>query len=153
MLFDQVADVHAFDELEDDVVHAAVFADVVHAGDVVVVEPGGRLGPRCESGAASSSSADWSRESTLTATSRLSVVSSAAKHGAHAAAADELLQQKLAQPLAFQQAARLKRGVPEGGVTPPRGRAEMIVMLGSSGPFDPPPVEAATSSALEASWN
>ncbi len=41
---DEVANVDAVDVLEDDVVDAAIFADVVHAGDVVVVEPGGRLG-------------------------------------------------------------------------------------------------------------
>ncbi len=42
--FHQLANVYSRDELEDDVVQAAVLAHVVDAGDVVVIEPGRRLG-------------------------------------------------------------------------------------------------------------
>ena len=40
----QVANVDPLDELEDDVMQPAVFADIVDAGDVLVVQAGGRLG-------------------------------------------------------------------------------------------------------------
>ena len=42
--FHQLANVYSRDELEDDVVQAAVLAHVVDPGDVVVIEPGRRLG-------------------------------------------------------------------------------------------------------------
>ena len=44
LLTDEVAQVSSLDELEDDVVPAFVAAHRVHAADVLVVEPGRRLG-------------------------------------------------------------------------------------------------------------
>ena len=41
---DQIADVDALDELEDDIVDPAVFADIVNAGDVLVIQPRCGLG-------------------------------------------------------------------------------------------------------------
>lgn len=42
-VIDVIAEVLAFDKLKDDVVPAAIFADVVNAADVLVIEPRGRL--------------------------------------------------------------------------------------------------------------
>ena len=44
VLLNHVAKVRALDELEDDEIPAVILADVVDAGDVGVIEPGGILG-------------------------------------------------------------------------------------------------------------
>ena len=41
---DELSNVHPFDVFEDDVVQPAIFTDVIHPRDVVVIESGGRLG-------------------------------------------------------------------------------------------------------------
>ncbi len=41
--FDEIADVHAADELEDDEVQPLVFADVIHARYVLMIQSGCRL--------------------------------------------------------------------------------------------------------------
>ena len=65
-----------------------VLADVVDAGDVRMVEAGGAWASLRKRRIVSSSV--WSRESTLTATVAAEPRVDRAKHGAHAAAADEL---------------------------------------------------------------
>ena len=49
----QVAYIRAVDELEDDVRHAAVFAHVMRAGDVRMIQAGRPSGPRSETAAGS----------------------------------------------------------------------------------------------------
>ena len=44
LALDEVANIDPLDELEDDIVQSAVFAHIVDAGDIVVIEPRGRLG-------------------------------------------------------------------------------------------------------------
>ena len=116
----QIANVHPFDEFEDDVVHAPIFADVVDPRDVFVIEPGGRLGFVAKAAerffvgrlvARQHLDGDFPIEGRV----------EGAKDHAHAAAADELLEQELPELLAFQQAAGIERR-PERPSDKPRSR-------------------------------
>ena len=71
----QIADVRAFDVFEDDVVQAAVFADVVDAGDVRMIEPGGTAGFGLEAAMRLGVARRAASASTFTATVRSSRVS------------------------------------------------------------------------------
>ena len=67
--FDEAPHVDPFDELHHDVVQAPVFAHIVHAGDVLVIELGGRLGLVLET-QQRSWSLDWPGGRTFRATVR-----------------------------------------------------------------------------------
>ena len=117
---DHIAEVGALDEFEDDVVPAVVGTDRVHAADIFVVEAGGRLGfvakplkhvlvvrllPRQHL------DGDDSVEGGV----------EGAEDGAHAAAADELVEPVGAEEVPLEQSADLGRGGRFAGSRRPAG--------------------------------
>jgi len=102
----EVADVDAFDVLENDVVHAAVFAHVIDARDVLVIEPGGRLGFVLEA-AARLFVAGLLVGEHLHGHDPVEHRVHGAKHRTHAAAADERFQLEMPQTLPFQAAPQI----------------------------------------------
>ena len=104
----QVADVRAVDVLEHDVADAAVFADVVHAGDVRMIEPRGRAGLRLKPPLRLRVAGLPERQH-LHRHGAVQVGVPRAKHGPHPAAADKLLQQHVIELLAFERLAQLAR--------------------------------------------
>ena len=104
-MLDQIAKVDAFDELENDEVQALILAHVVHAGDVVVVQPGGALGLVLKSPQGLRIRAVPRQHLDRDRPPQPQV--RAAEHRTHSAAADELLQPKMAQADAFQRVAQI----------------------------------------------
>ncbi len=105
---DQIAQVFAFDELEDDVVQTPVETDVIHAGDVVVVEPGRALGFVAEPPQGFFFVGLKAREHfhrDFAVQGRIQ----GPKNGPHAAAADELLQHELPEAFSLEHPADFQR--------------------------------------------
>ena len=107
----QVAEVRAFDVLEDEVAVAALFADVVDAGDVRMIEPGGAAGFHLEA-AMRIGVARPRRRQHLHRDDAMEPRIDAAKHGPHPAAADELFEPNVAELLADQRSRQLTRRLP-----------------------------------------
>ena len=97
----QVANIDPLDELENDVVQPAVFAHIVDAGDVVVIEPRGRLGLVLEPQHRLAVGRVFRREDFQGHAAGQAGIEGA-EHLAHPAATDILQQLEVPQPFAGQ---------------------------------------------------
>ena len=98
---------YAADELEDDEVQPLVLADVIHAGDILMVEPGGRLGLDVEA-AAGLVVGPLSPRQYLQGHFAVEHGVAGTEHGPHASAADIFQELEMPQPVAGQQLAELE---------------------------------------------
>src|SRR5437867_1032909 len=113
MSLDQVANVHPVNELEDDVMDSPILADVVHAGDVVVIEARGGLGFVAKAAQRFVVGRLVARQN-LDGHLAIERGVQRAKYNAHPPATNELLQQELAELFAFDKASRVKWRRPAG---------------------------------------
>ena len=107
----QIAEVRAFDVLEDEIAMAALFADVVDAGDVRMIEPGGAAGLHLEA-AVRVGVARVRRGEHFHRDDAIEPRVDAAKDGPHPAAADELFEPDVAELLARHRLRQLARLLP-----------------------------------------